>query len=434
MRLIKIMAWAVAMLLPLREGSRGLGAPPLPPEARTLVVDFGQSIGMSVPRVGFLGGLWDDTPDALIDPLHPTLWRIGHQFRKHIAGGLPAAIARVEKLGATYKLVMSDLIDSKPRDYATYEAAVKKLVASTGERAPAVIWEVANEPDEGYKPIDKYYELYAHAFKALREANPSLSICGPSFAFPSYKKYQAFLDYCRANHLECNDLSWHFTSWDASAPERQKLELGKMREFLSAYPEQKIREIHCDEWGAGPDKPTPANPGRLQPGRAIIWFYYLEDVFQVDRACRADWGKADDYLGGLTTPQNEPYPAYHAYRFYGSTAGLERSPVTGNSPTLAALAYRSAAAPEAAAPIRQILFGSIAKPPSPVTLELRNLGIDPAKVEIDLLPNTNLDAPMTEAQVPRSSDYTLDRRDGVVFLTLNKVEENQAYRVRLMKQ
>ncbi len=54
-----------------------------------------------------------------------------------MAGGLPAAIDRVEKLGATYKLVMSDLINSQPKDWPAYEADVKKLVAQVGERASA---------------------------------------------------------------------------------------------------------------------------------------------------------------------------------------------------------------------------------------------------------------------------------------------------------
>ena len=43
---------------------------------------------------------------------------------------MPGAIARVEQLGATYKLVMSDLIGvAKSGNYAAYEVAVKKLVA-----------------------------------------------------------------------------------------------------------------------------------------------------------------------------------------------------------------------------------------------------------------------------------------------------------------
>jgi hypothetical protein len=395
-------------------------------DSRTIVIDFAKMLGKSSPRVGFLGGLRDETPDALVDPLHPTLWRIGHQFRRRIAAGLPAAIARVQKFGATYKLVMSDLINSRPKDYAVYEADVRKLVGQTGDAATSVIWEVSNEPDTSYKPIDKYYELYAHAFKALREANPKTQICGPSFAFPSYDKYKAFLDYCKANHLECNDLSWHYTGWDPGAPQKQKWHLERMREFLADYPEQHIREIHCDEWGAGPDKPSAEHPGRLEPGRAVVWFYYLQDVYQVDRACRANWGNADDYLGGIVMTDNQPYPAYHAYRFYGAMSGKTSVTVTGNNSEIAALACRS---DENARSSREVLLGSTAKGKLKVTLELRNLGIDRFKTDVALLANSDLDKPMTEAQVPHTTEFTIDRSPNSVRLTLGKVEQNQAYRL-----
>jgi len=143
----------------------------------------------------------------MIEPLHPSLWRIGHQFRGRIANGLPGVINRVQQLGASYKLVMSDLIGDKPKDFEAYETAVKNLVAQVGGHSRRIIWEPVNEPDVSHKPITGYYEVYAHAFKALREADPQAQICGPSFAFPSYTKYRAFLDYCRANHLECNFLA-----------------------------------------------------------------------------------------------------------------------------------------------------------------------------------------------------------------------------------
>ncbi len=266
----------IGLLMMFFVGGGGLqAAPATQPDggARTITVDFAKTTVNNRPPVGFLGGLRDDTPDALIEPLHPTLWRIGHQFRGRIAGGLPAAIKRVESFGAVYKIVMSDLIQSQPKDFPVYEADVKKLVKQVGDQAEKVIWEPANEPDTSYKPISKYYELYAHAFKALREASPAAQICGPSFAFPSYDKYKLFLEYCRDNHLECNDLSWHYTGWDPSAPQHQNWHLERMREFVKDYPGQKIQEIHCDEWGAGPDKPTAENPAGFSRGGR--WFGFI---------------------------------------------------------------------------------------------------------------------------------------------------------------
>ena len=409
----------VTLLLAASTGLVGTHATAAAP-ARVIVVDFGQEQGRVEPRTGFLGGLRDATPDAVIEPLHPALWRIGHQFRGRIATGLPGAIARVEHLGATYKLVMSDLIGiAKSGDYAAYEAAVKKLVAEVGAPARRVIWEPANEPDISFKPIAGYYELYAHAFKALREAEPQAQICGPGFAFPNYDKCRAFLEYCRAHRLECNYLAWHYTGWDPAAPEKQKWHLGRLRELLKEYPEQKIREIHCDEWGAGPDK-----PGRLQPGRAVVWFHYLENVYGVDRACRANWGKQDDYLGGIITSAGEPLPVYQVYRYYGSTKGQTRVASAGNDDTIAALGSKSADHYE-------ILLGSTAKAPTRVTLDLKGLPADTMDVQVRAIPASDLETPLTVEKVPLVTDYSIGRGADGVRITLGRVEENQAYHLRL---
>ena len=387
--------------------------------AKTIVIDFGRELGRVEPRTGFLGGLRDATPDALIQPLHPALWRIGHQFRGRIATGLPGAIDRVQQLGAAYKLVMSDLIGDKPKDYAAYEIAVKKLVAQVGTNASRIIWEPVNEPDVSHKPITGYYELYAHAFKALREADPQAQICGPGFAFPNYTKYREFLDYCRSQHLECNFLAWHYTGWDPAAPEKQKWQLGRLRELQTEYPDQKIREIHCDEWGAGPDK-----PGRLQPGRAVVWFHYLENVYRVDRACRANWGKEDDYLGGIITTTGEPLPVYHAYRYYGSTKGQTRVVSEGNDNVIAALGSKMRDRYE-------ILLGSIAKTPANVTLDLKGLAMNSPKLEVRFVPATNLDVPLTAGNIPLVTNYTTEHPDGGLRITLRRVGENQAYQILL---
>jgi len=378
-----------------------------------------------------LGGLRDEFPDELIQPLNPALWRIGHQFRGRIKAGLMGAIARVEKLGARYKLVISDLISSVPPrgkewqdgDWAKYTTSLKKLVAEVGPSAADVIWEPVNEPDIAFKPLEKYYELYGRAFTALREAGKDLDICGPGFAFPSYEKYRAFLNYCRDNKLECNFLAWHYTGWDPHQPEQAKWKLGKMREFLKEYPEQKIKEIHCDEWGAGPDK-----PGRLHPGLAVIWFYYLEMVYQVDRACRANWGKADDYLGGIVTPQGEPYPVYHAYRWYAAAKGQTRVETAGNSKTLACLA-------SAGEGRREVLLGNTEKDSHEVALELKEPGLKDSfpKLEVWRIPGTGLDQPLAAADIPACRNFVVDKKEDILTVGLPHVEENQAYLLVLTK-
>jgi hypothetical protein len=408
---MRILAWAAVV---------ALGAGQVPPP-RTFVVDFSKEAGKTLPRTGFLGGLRDGIPDAVIEPLHPALWRIGHQFRGRIAGGLQAAVDRVEKLGARYKLVMSDLIKSDHDDWPRYEADVKKLVGEVGGRAGRIIWEPVNEPDCSHKPIQKYYDLYAHAFKALREADPKLEICGPGFAFPSHDKYRQFLDFCRDAKVECTYLAWHYTGWDADAPERQKWDLGKLPDLVKLYPAQKVREIHCDEWGAGPQK-----PGRLHPGRAVVWFHYLENVYKVDRACRANWGKEDDYLGGIVDEKGEPHPVYHAYRLYAELRQRPRVPCEGSDAAMACLA---GGGPDR----REALVGSIAKGPQAVQVVLKGLGIAPGRPEVRLIPVDDLGGTMKEDGLLKLSekDFEVKPEAGGLRLTLPKVEENQVYQIRL---
>jgi hypothetical protein len=392
---------------------------------RALTVDFAHDLGPVRPVVGFLGGLRDTTPPALLAPLNISQFRIGHQFRGRIKGGLSDAIDRVQALGATYKLVMSDLIDSKPnpKSWAVYEAAVQNLVKQVGPRAKTVLWEPVNEPDISHKPISTYYEMYAHAFAALRAAEPAAQITGPSFAFPNYARYTAFLDYCREHHLECNDLCWHYTGWDPDEPRRGHWQIEKLRDCVAAYPEQKIREIHCDEWGAAPDKPTKADPGRLQPGRALVWFHYLERVWGVDRACRANWGREDDWLGGIVTATHEPHPAYWAYAWYGGTKGQMRFPVDGGDAKIAALASGDGQR-------RVILLGSIDPNPRAVSLVLRGLPAQP-KVSVQLLANTDLDG-VLPAEPPAGAGDVMVMADGDGWrLILPRVEVNQAWRLEL---
>jgi len=408
---MRMLAWAAAVAL-----AAGQAPPP-----RTFVVDFSKEAGKTLPRTGFLGGLRDGIPDSTVEPLHPALWRIGHQFRGRIAGGLPAAVDRVEKLGARYKLVMSDLIRSDHEDWPRYEADVKKLVAEVGSRAPRIIWEPVNEPDISHKPIRKYYDLYARAFKALREADPKLEICGPGFAFPGHEKYRQFLDFCREAKVECNYVAWHYTGWDADAPERQKWDLGKLPDLVKSYPDQKVREIHCDEWGAGPQK-----PGRLHPGRAIVWFHYLENVYRVDRACRANWGKEDDWLGGIVDEKGEPHPVYHAYRLYAGLRQHPRVPCEGSDAAMACLAGKG---PDR----REVLLGSIAREPQAVHVVLKGLGLGPGRPEVRLIPVDNLEGTMKEDGLLRLAEKDFEARPaaGGLRLVLPKVEENQVYQIRL---
>ena len=155
----------------------------------------------------------------------------------------------------------------------------------------------------------------------------------------------------------------------------------------------------------------------------MVWFHYLENVYGVDRACRANWGKEDDYLGGIITSSGDPLPVYHAYRYYGSTRDQTRVAISGNDEAIAALASKSADRYE-------ILLGSIAKTPVAVTLTLKGLPGNTA-LEVRLIPASNLETPLSASNIPLVKNYSIRRGKDSLRITLGRVEENQAYHLRL---
>ena len=60
-------------------------------------------------------------------------------------------------------------------------------------------------------------------------------------------------------------------------PDQRRWRLGDLRELAKDYPQQKVREIHCDEWGRWPAEAWPAGAG----ASSSCGFYYLENVYKV---------------------------------------------------------------------------------------------------------------------------------------------------------
>ena len=105
--------------------------------------------------------------------------------------------------------------------------------------------------------------------------------------------------------------------------------------------------------------------------------------------------------------------------------GQTRVSCAGNDATLAALASKSAGRYE-------VLLGSVAPAATRVTLELKGLPPD-AKLQVRVLPATNLDVPLTAEHIPLATDYTTEPTQGGVRITLSRVEANQAYKLQFTR-
>ncbi len=144
----------------------------------------------------------------------------------------------------------------------------------------------------------------------------------------------------------------------------------------------------------------------------------------MDRACRANWGREDDYLGGLVDVEGRPFPVYHVYRMYAGMSGQMRVATEGNNRTLACLASRSDGRWE-------VLLGSVAQGSRKVVLELQGLGTQPLQPEVQFISNTNLGEPLAASDIPVLKKYSWERQASMLRITLDEVAENQAYHVVL---
>jgi hypothetical protein len=362
---------------------------------------------------------------------------------------LTEAIDRVHSFGAHYKLVMSDLIGTGNKGNQSYEESVRKLVEQVGaERALRIIWEPCNEPDlviakqQGVS-IERYYDLYERAFKTLRSVDPRLQIAGPGLAHPSYDNYRKFFEFCRRNQLECNYVTWHHAGWKYTGPLDRDVQ--RLPELIEQYKDGlKIRENHCDEWG-GPPWHEAWNrwPTARDPGSQLVYFYYLEQVYRVDHAGRANWGRKkdqlvagdDNCLGNIVTKDGEPYPSYHVYKMYAQTRGQTRVATEGCDEHLACLASKRT---HAEGESLELIVGAV-EHTAPVELILKGVDLSGATVEAWKIPADAVESDVWKPQrvlpeIPEIPGLVLSRERDSFKMIIPEIQRQEVYRMVLSPQ
>ncbi|MEG4271578.1 MULTISPECIES: GH39 family glycosyl hydrolase [unclassified Microcoleus] len=372
-----------------------LGQPRAIGQVRSNVtVDFGQPATGTISMSGILHGI--DTakpPDSSIKPLQPKLWRAG---RLDIYD-------RVIASGAEFQLVVSDLwgYGSNPngwpyQNYPAWEAFIRQLAQQN--KGKKIIWDVWNEPDlknpfwNGSR--EQFFETYKRAYKILREElGPSATIGGPSITKYNKGYIAAFLDYCKANKLEVNFLSWHELN-DTAILFIDDHVIDAKRNFQQSpsYKELKLQKIYVNE--------IVGNLAQYQPGEILGYLYNLEYA-KADGACRACWESKglnkvsncfNNTLSGMVTPNTfEPRAAWWTYKAYADGVN-SRVRSWSNNNRLVALASKSNLEGKA-----QILLGYFDpnfSSATTVTLTLGNLeqlGIQRGQkisIKLEKIPNT----------------------------------------------
>ena len=148
-------------------------------------------------------------------------------------GPTDKVIASITAIGANaiFRLGRSEGADATPpADFDKWAAVAKHVVLhynkgwANGFHYRIKYWEVWNEPDLGGLPWtgtpEQYYSLYAKVARAVKAADSSALVGGPTLGFPNdpsaYR--EPFLAYVRQHALPFDFLSWHWYSNDEADP------------------------------------------------------------------------------------------------------------------------------------------------------------------------------------------------------------------------
>ena len=327
------------------------------------------------------GGLSADTMweqrEAEVRALHPRLIRLFVQeyFDLLPASGryhfdtLDKSVDLILRTGATPLLsitfkpkVLFPKVDQdvvEPEDYQQWEDLILALVRHYREPGGAGwYWEVGNEPDIGedggcpyrFQP-HSYTRYYQHTVAAIRRADPRAKVGGPALANWTSPILPALLDFCAANNVPLDFVSWHVY---ASDPLAVRATIERVKELLKKHPGLGPETI-LDEWNMA--LTVPPKDARIQPCfvAETAWqmkdaaldyscYYHIRD-YHVDRerfarffspkgaSFMAAWWNRMPQYDGLFDYQNTPRPAYFTFKLMSRLTG-DRRPAGSSDPAM----------------------------------------------------------------------------------------------------
>lgn len=285
----------------------------------SVVVMLDKPVPNNKSMCGFIGEGEAVGSTERMTALRPALWRIGNHPEPDRT--------TLKAMGVPIIVVLSDLWGYKHSnapslDWGKYEAAM--AVDAKGWQSFNPIMEPWNEPDntgDQFGPsndIRDFYAIYNHAYHAVRNAlGPNVPVEGPSYAMYTRAKIKGFLDYCVANNLEVNYLSWHELDKDSN-PAMIVKDVVEVRHLLATNPKYhalKISKIQINE--------TVGQSVQYKPGDITAYLYYLEKS-GVDGACKGCWWAVNGQMNcfnrsidGILDPMtNGTRSAFWAYKLY----------------------------------------------------------------------------------------------------------------------
>jgi len=262
---------------------------------------------------------------------------------------------------------------SKPKDYAEWDALIRKLTEHLVSRYGADevrswFFEVWNEPNllyffEGTR--EDYFELYDHTARAIKSVDPCLSVGGPATAINAWipemiefcEKNGTPLDFISTHHYPTDDYLWSngFVGDNLIEDlESKKIDIDKMRYYERGILTKMMKKART-EAGSYPLYYTEWNSSAMSPdhlhdkayaaafvaktiidnlGMAQAYsFWTFTDIFEEQGQLPGEFHGGF----GLQTVHGIPKPTYRAFEALHQL-GNERIPVTEEQETVGMIA------------------------------------------------------------------------------------------------
>lgn len=303
-------------------------------KSQTLSVDFSNTDTVS-NMIGFLHAMDATNPhDSLIVPLSPGYWR---------AGGLTSTIytRATTTIGAKYMIAVSDMYGYPPSwtppysDTTGFKTFVDNLCAATA--TSPMIYDLWNEPNGTYwvGTQTQFFQTFKMAHDRIRfNLGASVQVCGPSIVNADTTYIRSFCDYCLANNVQLDVLSFHWFYNDSIMPYFDDALLWCRTNFINnpTYAPLQIKKIVINE--------IVNETGQYKPAFNLAHFYYLEKG-KANGACKACWNANDssgtetcfnNTLNGILTPTtNLKRGVYWAFKKYSELDSIRYLTNSSNS-------------------------------------------------------------------------------------------------------
>jgi xylan 1,4-beta-xylosidase len=288
-------------------------------------IDCSNPITQAKSMIGFLHSLNPQKPTSdLIEPLHPKYWRISSRN--------PRVIARTKTFGAQPIFAVSDVFRyaSADNDFKKtpvllmrqWKDTVKSVMFQHRAEKIKLIYDIWNEPNVKQfwsGSNEEFFDSYKNGYDQIRGmvGGSTAMISGPSISRFDLEFLGKFLDYCLANKMTLDVLSWHEFKSEEDIPKVADDILLAKSMFVNnpKYAALHIKSVQINEIIPKSDQ--------FSPGSIVAYFTYLEKG-GADGACKACWPEANgksncfnNSLDGLIDAESmQPRAAWWAYNYY----------------------------------------------------------------------------------------------------------------------